>query len=48
MFGASSASVEGLVRLNAALSDPRLQRVMSAMREEDANARAETERMTIH
>ncbi|MEZ5956314.1 MAG: signal peptide peptidase SppA [Hyphomonadaceae bacterium] len=47
MFGASSESVEALVRINAALSDPRMQRVMAAMREEDANVRAETDRFTI-
>ncbi|MEQ1490292.1 MAG: signal peptide peptidase SppA [Terricaulis sp.] len=47
LFGASSESVQSLVRINAALSDPRMQRVMAAMREEDANARAETQRMTI-
>jgi len=47
MFGASSESVEALVRINAALSDPRMQRVMSAMREEDANVRAEADRFTI-
>jgi protease-4 len=48
MFGASSESVEALIRINAALSDPRLQRVMAAMREEDAGARAETDRFTVH
>jgi protease-4 len=47
LFGASSETVEGLVRLNAALSDPRVQRAMSALREEDANVRAEAESMTI-
>ncbi len=47
LFGASSESVQSLVRINAALSDPRMQRVMAAMREEDANARAETQRMTV-
>ena len=47
MFGGTSASVEALVRINAALSDPRMQRVMAAMREEDANVRAETDRFTI-
>jgi protease-4 len=48
MFGASSESVEALIRIIAALSDPRLQRVMAAMREEDAGARAETDRFTVH
>jgi protease IV len=47
MFGASSESVEALVRLNAALQDPRMQRVMAAMREEDASVRAETDRFTV-
>lgn len=47
MFGGSAESVEALVRINAALSDPRMQRVMAAMREEDANVRAETDRFTI-
>ena len=47
MFGASSASVEGLGRLNAALSDPRMQRMMSAMREEDVNARAQADHFTV-
>jgi protease-4 len=47
MFGASSESVEALVRINAALQDPRMQRVMEAMREEDANVRAEADRFTI-
>lgn len=43
LFGASSESVEALVRINAALSDPRTQRVLAAMREEDASVRAESE-----
>jgi protease-4 len=47
MFGASSESVEALVRINAALQDPRMQRVMAAMREEDANVRAEADAFTI-
>lgn len=47
MFGASSESVEALMRVNAALSDPRVQRMMSAMREEDANVRAEADPFTI-
>ena len=48
IFGGSAQSVEALVRINAALSDPRMQRVMAAMREEDANARAETDHFTVH
>jgi protease-4 len=47
LFGASSESVEALVRINAALSDPRMQRMMATMREEDANVRAETDRFTV-
>lgn len=47
MFGASSDSVEALVRINAALADPRMQRVMAAMHEEEAGARAETSRFTV-
>ncbi len=47
MFGASADSVEALVRINAALSDPRLQRVMAALREEDAGVRAQSEQFTV-
>jgi protease-4 len=47
LFGASSESVEGLVRLNAILSDPRMRDAMAALREDDANVRAETQRMRI-
>jgi len=47
LFGASAESAEALIRINAALSDPRVQRAMSAMREEDANVRAETGAMAI-
>jgi protease-4 len=43
MFGASSESVEALVRLNTVLSDPRTQRAMAVLREEDASIRAESE-----
>lgn len=43
LFGASSESAEGLARLNAALSDPRMRRVLAAMREEDAGVRADSE-----
>jgi protease-4 len=46
-FGVSSEAAQGLVRLNAALSDPRVQRAMAAMREEDANVRADSERFTV-
>lgn len=47
MFGASSESVEALVRINAALQDPRMQRAMAALREDDANVRAEADAFTI-
>lgn len=46
-FGVSAEAVEGLARVNAALSDPRVQRAMAALREEDANVRAESQRMHI-
>jgi protease-4 len=48
LFGASGESVEALMRINAALSDPRVREVLAAMREEDANVRAEAETVTIH
>ncbi len=41
LFGASSESAESMARMATVLSDPRVQRAMSAMREEDANVRAE-------
>jgi len=47
-FGVSEQSVEGLARLNAALSDPRVVRAMAAIREEDASARAEADHITVH
>ena len=47
LFGASSESVEALVRLHAVLSDPRFARAMAAIREEDASVRAESEAPTI-
>lgn len=47
LFGASSESVEALVRINALLSDPRTQRALAALREEDAGVRAESEAPTI-
>ncbi len=47
LFGASSESVETLVAINALLSDPRMQRTLAAVREEDANVRAEADAMTI-
>ena len=48
VFGVSEQSVEGLARLNAALSDPRVERAMAAIREEDASARAEADHVTVH
>jgi protease-4 len=48
LFGASSESVEALVRLNAALSDPRFQSALAAMGERGANVRAETEPLVVH
>lgn len=47
LFGVSADAVEGLARLNAVLSDPRVQRALAAMREEDVNARAESARITV-
>jgi len=47
LFGASSESVEALVRLNSVLSDPRTQRAIEALREEDVNVRAETDRFHV-
>lgn len=47
MFGASSESVEALVRINAALQNPRVQQALEAVREEDANVRAESDRFTV-
>ena len=46
-FGVSSEAAQGLVRLNAALSDPRVQRAMAAIREEDANVRAESHAIEV-
>jgi protease IV len=43
LFGASGESAEALVRLNAVLSDPRMQRALAALREEEASVRAESE-----
>jgi protease-4 len=47
-FGMSEESVEGLARLNAALSDPRVVQALAAVREEDANARAEAQHISVH
>ncbi len=48
LFGASAESVETLARINAVLSDPRTQQALEAIREEDANIRARSDRMTIN
>jgi protease-4 len=47
VFGVSSEAAEGLMRLNAVLSDPRTQRAMAALREEDAGVRADSQRLDI-
>ena len=47
LFGVSSEAVEGLARINAALSDPRVQRAMAALREEEAGARAEAHELNV-
>jgi protease-4 len=46
-LGVSSDGAEGLLRLNAALSDPRVARALAALREEDANVRAESQHIDI-
>lgn len=48
LFGASSESAEALVRLNAALSDPRVEQALAAIREEDANVRAQRDDIAVH
>lgn len=47
VFGVSTESAQALVRLNAVLSDPRTQRAMAALREDDANVRAESEAPSV-
>jgi protease IV len=47
MFGVSSENAEALARFNAALSDPRVRRLLAAMREEEAGVRAESERFEL-
>lgn len=47
LFGVSAESAEAMARFNALMSDPRTQQMLDAMREEDANMRAEGQRMTI-
>jgi protease-4 len=46
-FGVSEQSVEGLARLNAVLSDPRVVHAMAAIREEDASVRAEADHTSV-
>ena len=46
-FGVSSDDAQALARLNAAMSDPRVARVLAAMREEDANVRAQAQPITV-
>jgi protease-4 len=43
LFGVSSEGAEALARAGAALSDPRVQQALAALREEDASVRAESE-----
>jgi hypothetical protein len=40
--------VQALVRLNAILSDPRMQQTIAALREEDPGLRAETADYRVH
>ncbi len=47
LFGVSAEAVEGLARLNAALSNPRVQQALEAIREEDVNVRAEAPRISV-
>ena len=47
LFGVSADSAEALARMNAVLSDPRVVRALSAIREEDANVRARADNMEI-
>jgi protease-4 len=47
LFGVSSESAQALARLNAVLSDPRVQQALAALREEDATVRAEADRFDV-
>jgi protease-4 len=47
MFGASAESAQALVRLNAALSDPRMRQALEALREDDANVRARADALDV-
>jgi protease IV len=46
-FGVSAESAQALVRLNAALNDPRVSRALAALREEDAGVRAEAQPIDV-
>jgi len=46
-FGVSSEAVEGMARLNAVLSDPRMARAMAAIREDEPGVRAEGEAIRV-
>ena len=47
-LGMSADDAEALARLNAVLSDPRVSRALAAVREEDANVRAESQRIDVN
>jgi protease-4 len=47
LFGVSAEGAQALVRLNAALSDPRVQQALDALREEDANIRARADAIEV-
>ncbi|MGE0294877.1 MAG: signal peptide peptidase SppA, partial [Hyphomonadaceae bacterium] len=47
LFGVSAESAEALARINAALSDPRVARALTALREDDAAVRAESARFEV-
>lgn len=47
LFGVSAESAHALIRLNAALSDPRLQQALDALNEEDASIRARADAIEV-
>lgn len=47
LLGGSSESAESLARIATVLSDPRVQQSLAALREEDANVRAESQHVDI-
>lgn len=47
LFGVSSESAEALARVNALMSDPDVRRALAALREEDVNVRAESQRIDV-